>query len=183
MHVSSGCIYQGDNGGRGFSEEDPPNFMGSFYSRTKAWADQILKDFPVLQLRIRMPFGDTLNDRSLITKISRYERVLDVPNSLTYLPDFLGAARVLIERRRTGLYNVVNPGVISPYAIMQMYQEIVDPAHRFERLTLDHLPDVVKAGRSNCTLSTQKLAQEGIALLPVPEAVERALRAIAGAKK
>src|SRR3989344_2091165 len=37
VHMSSGCIYTGDNNGAGFSEEDAPNFDGSFYSRTKAW--------------------------------------------------------------------------------------------------------------------------------------------------
>src|SRR3989338_11654987 len=33
VHMSSGCIYEGDKGGAGFTEEDPPNFSGSFYSR------------------------------------------------------------------------------------------------------------------------------------------------------
>src|SRR3989344_290490 len=37
VHMSSGCIYEGDKGGAGFTEEDPPNFSGSFYSRTKLW--------------------------------------------------------------------------------------------------------------------------------------------------
>jgi len=44
VHLGSGCIYSGDNGGRGFTEEDPPNFAGSFYSRTKAWIDRMLSE-------------------------------------------------------------------------------------------------------------------------------------------
>ncbi len=183
VHMSSGCIYQGDNGGTGYTEKDTPNFMGSFYSRSKAWSDQILKEFPVLVLRIRMPFDDSQNERSLITKISKYSRLLDVPNSLTYLPDFLTAAKVLIERRKTGLYNIVNPGALSPYQVMQKYCEIVNPSHTIERLTLDHLSDVVKAGRSNCILSTAKIESEGIMIQPIEQAVDQALRAIATAKK
>lgn len=186
VHMSSGCIYQGDNGGRarlpggqGFSEEDIPNFMGSFYSRSKAWSDQMLKEFPVLVLRIRMPFDDSKNERSLITKISKYKRLLDVPNSLTYLPDFLHAAKILIEQRKVGIYNIVNPGALSPYQVMQQYREIVDPKHDIERLTIDHLSDVVKAGRSNCILSTAKIENEGIRLQPIEQAVQKALRAIA----
>lgn len=179
VHLSSGCIYEGDNGGGGFAETDPPNFAGSYYARTKIWSDQILKEFPVLVLRLRMPFDHSLNDRSLITKIMRYPRVLDVENSITYLPDFLQAAQTLIEKRKTGVYNAVNPGAISPYRIMELYREIVDPAHSMERLTLDHLSEVVRAGRSNCILDVRKIANEGIVMRPVEEAVRIALGEIA----
>lgn len=178
VHLSSGCMYQGDKGGEGYSEEDPPNFSGSYYARTKAWAEQMLKEFPVLILRLRMPFDGTRHERNLIMKLSKYPRVLDVENSLTYLPDFLLVASRLIAERKTGIYNVVNEGAISPYAIMQRYQSIVDPAHRFERLTLEHLSDVVKAQRSNCILSTKKLHDEGLTMRPVEKALEEALRMI-----
>lgn len=183
VHLSSGCIYEGDKGGRGFTEDDPPNFTGSFYARTKSWADQILREFPVgpdqcggvLQLRLRMPFTNEHHDHNLITKLLRYPRVLDVQNSLTYLPDFLKVAAKLIKRRRIGTYNVVNPGTISPYRIMQLYRELVDPTHTFERLTIQDLPTAVKAGRSNCVLSTEKLENEGIRLRPVEETIRAAL--------
>lgn len=182
VHLSSGCIYAGDNGGKGFSEDDEPNFHGSFYARTKIWAEQALREFPVLILRLRMPFDDTSHPRSLIAKVSKYARVLDSENSLTYLPEFVRAAKTLMEHGKTGIYNVVNPGKISPYAIMSLYNDIVDPAHAFERLTVDRLGDVVKAGRSNCVLSGEKLRKEGITLTPVEEAVKRALVAIQAGK-
>src|SRR5262249_47414033 len=151
VHLSSGCIYAGDNGGRGFSEEDPPNFAGSFYARTKAWADQALLEFPVLQLRLRMPFDGRPEERNLIMKLRAYRRVLDAPNSLAHVPDVLGAAAALIRRRAVGTYNVVNPGTISPYEVMRLYRQVVDPAHAFERLTAQQLAEVARAGRSNCT--------------------------------
>lgn len=185
VHLSSGCIYEGDNGGRGFSEEDPPNFTGSFYSRTKLWSDQILKDFAedperhLLVLRLRMPFDGSLHPRNLIMKLRGYARVLDVPNSLTYLPDFLTAAKTLIERGATGVWNIANAGTISPFDIMVRYRELVYPGHSFERLAPKDLPAVVRAGRSNCVLRTQKLETAGIRLRSVQEAVDEALRAIA----
>ena len=180
VHMGSGCIYEGDNGGEGFSEEDPANYRGSFYSRTKAQCDEILQGFPVLILRLRMPFDGSAHPRNLISKISKYPRVLDKENSITYLPDFLTVAGKLIEGRKTGIYNIVNPGTMSPYRIMEMYKEIVDPSHDFERLTLDDLSDVAKTGRSNCILSTEKLAAEGLEMQPVEEAIKEALNAIAG---
>ena len=186
VHLGSGCIYQGTNQGRGFTEEDPPNFSGSFYSRTKSWIDQILKDFParpdgtggVLNLRLRMPFDGSKNARSLITKLSKYQKVLDAQNSITYLPDFLKVADALIQKRATGIYNVVNPGTLSPFHIMEMYREIVDSSHTFERLTLDDLSSVVKAGRSNCVLSTEKIERLSVKMMPVEEAVREALQSL-----
>ncbi len=190
VHMSSGCIYEGDpsltlragagnKGDRGFTEEDPPNFFGSFYSRTKGWSDQMMKDFPVLNLRLRMPFDGSRSERNLITKLVKYKKVLEQENSITYLPDFLEAARILISKRKTGTFNIVNDGVISPYRIMELYKEIVDPKHVFEKLTVEKLDTVVKAGRSNCILSTDKLKGEGITLRSVEEAVRQALEQLA----
>src|SRR5262249_44669435 len=148
VHLSSGCIYQGDNGGKGGAEDDPPNYMGSFYSRTKAWSDQVMRDFPVLLLRMRMPFDGTLSQRSLIMKVRKYPRVRQEQNSIPYVPDFLGALQALIGRRALGTYNVVNEGLISPYEIMTMYRESVDSAHQFEPLSIANLGEVARAGRS-----------------------------------
>ncbi len=179
VHIGSGCIYEGDNGGRGFAETDRANYFDSFYSRTKVWADEILSEFPVLILRLRMPFDGSGDPRSLLSKITKYTRVLDEQNSITYLPDFMRVATTLIERGATGIYNVVNPGTISPFGIIQMYQRIVNPNHQFERLTQVQLHEVAKTGRSNCVLNTDKLRGEGIVLRPVEEVVEEALRQLA----
>ena len=141
-----------------------------------------MKDFPVLTLRIRMPFDGTTNERSLIMKLRKYSRLLDVKNSLTYLPDFLAAAEKLIAKSATGIFNIVNDGVISPLELMEMYKKIVDPAQKFERLRLDDLSDVVKAGRSNCTLSTEKLRKEGIHMQSVQEAAKEALERLSRQK-
>jgi 3,5-epimerase/4-reductase len=179
VHFSSGCIYEGTKGGVGFTEDDPPNYTGSFYSRTKAWADQVLREFPVLTLRLRMPFDGSLSDRNLIVKLRKYSRVLTEPNSITHLPDFLQAAQHLIARRATGVFNIVNDGAVSPFEIMTRYRELVDPAHTFVPLPLVQMTEVAVAGRSNCLLNTARLRGEGIRLPPVGEAVDCALRALA----
>lgn len=186
VHLGSGCIYEGDNGGKGYSEEDPPNFTGSFYSRTKKWSDTIIRDFTargrgVLNLRLRMPFDGTTSPRNLLIKLRGYRKVLDVQNSITNIPDLLSAAKALIERRTTGTFNVVNEGKISPYEIMEMYRKVVDSAHTFERLALAELPGIVKAARSNCILSCAKLREEGITMPTVEDALGRALRTLKSA--
>ena len=40
VHVGSGCIYEGDNGGSGFLESDPPNFSGSDRPNTPSAASR-----------------------------------------------------------------------------------------------------------------------------------------------
>jgi 3,5-epimerase/4-reductase len=183
VHLSSGCIYQGDNNGAGFSEADPPNYSGSFYSRTKAWSDQMLREFPVLTLRLRMPFDGSRSERNLIVKLLKYPRVLTAANSMTHLGDFIEAAWRLIRRRARGVYNIVNEGAISPFEIMTRYRELVDTQHTFAPLGLEQLREVATAGRSNCLLSTAKLRGEGIQLPPIRDAVDRALAAFGGRKK
>ena len=132
VHVGSGCVYDGYNEGKGFSEEDTPNFEGSYYSRTKAWSERMLKDFKVLQLRLRMPFDSVPSERNFITKITKYAKVISTPNSISVLDDFMKAARLLIEKRAVGIYNVTNPGVITHQEILDMYIELVDPNYRYE---------------------------------------------------
>ena len=180
VHLSSGCLYEGDNGGKGYSENDPPNFAGSFYARTKAWADQAMREFPVLVLRLRMPFDGSRNERNLIMKLVRYPRVLTEPNSLTCIPDFLRVAERLVAARATGVWNVVNEGTTSPFQVMARYRERVDPGHTFAALPLSRLGEVAKAGRSNCVLDTSKLKAAGLAMPPVEEAIDRALEQLRG---
>ncbi|MEI8230640.1 MAG: sugar nucleotide-binding protein [Candidatus Peregrinibacteria bacterium] len=197
VHLSSGCIYsnspardasrglrkekdkkaKGQEGNMdvGWTEEDEPNFSGSFYSRSKAWCEALIREFPVLILRLRMPFDSVPHPRNLITKLAKYSRVNELTNSITNLDDFLLVASQLIDKRKTGIYNVVNPGGMSPLRVMELYKEIVNPAHVFERLPEEALSSVSKAARSNCILSVQKLAGEGIAIRHVEEAVRSTL--------
>lgn len=182
VHIGSGCMYEGDNGGKGYTEDDPPNFFGSFYSRSKIWSEQVLREFPVLLLRLRMPFDGSDDERNFLTKVSKYTRLLTDQNSMTHLPEFMRAAKILIEKGATGVLNIVNPGTISPYESMEMYRDIVDPAHAFARLPMANLSDVARTGRSNCVLSTEKLAAEGLTLMPIRDAMAVALREIAERK-
>ena len=62
IHVTNyatGCIYSYDEehpmGGKTFTEEDEPNFTGSFYSYTKGLVEKLQKTYDnVLVLRVRM---------------------------------------------------------------------------------------------------------------------------------
>jgi 3,5-epimerase/4-reductase len=174
-HLGSGCIYQGDNDGKGFSEEDDPNFYGSFYSRTKAWSDQMMKEFPVLVLRLRMPIDANPGPRNFITKITKYNQVISIPNSMTVIEDLMPATYELLKRKSTGIYNMTNPGAIDHDTILKMYQEIVDPDFTYKVIPLKELDAYIKAPRSNCILDASKLTDEGIKMRPIEEAIRDCL--------
>jgi 3,5-epimerase/4-reductase len=172
VHLGSGCIYDGDNDGKGFSEEDEPNFYGpQFYAKTKILAEKIVKEVPSLILRVRMPIDDRPDERNLIDKLKKYTCLIDTKNSMTSVPHFIKAAGRLIEKRRTGIYNMVNPGVISPFEIMRLYREFVEPSHDFRELSLGELNKITRGKRANCYLNTDKLRKEGLALPEIHRAV------------
>ena len=177
VHIASGCVYSGDNDGRGFAEDDVPNFQGSFYSRTKQWTDAMLNDFTdpidgkggILILRIRMPFGPEPHPKNLLSKVLKFTKVNDIPNSITYLPDFLDTTDQLIKKHATGIFHMVNPGPISLYEVACLLAD-AQGKPRPERLTETQALSMTKAPRSNCVLSTEKLEAAGIQL---PTAMER----------
>ncbi|KAL6829354.1 hypothetical protein J3E69DRAFT_354790 [Trichoderma sp. SZMC 28015] len=159
---ATGCVYQYDQthpiGGRGYTEEDRPNFEGSFYSLTKGHVEPILSSYSnCLILRLRMPVSDDLHPRNFVTKLLGYERVVDIPNSNTMLHDLLPASIILAEHGETGVYNFTNPGSISHNEVLKLFKEIVRPDFSWKNFTLEEQAKVIKAGRSNCTLDTTKL--------------------------
>ncbi|KAG7005842.1 bifunctional dTDP-4-dehydrorhamnose 3,5-epimerase/dTDP-4-dehydrorhamnose reductase [Physcia stellaris] len=149
-------------GGAGYTETDPANFSGSFYSLTKAVAENYLSQLPLLLLlRLRMPTSPTHHPRSFLTKITSYSHILSLPNSHTMLHDLLPAAILLATARETGVYNFTNPGCITHNEVLALYKEIVCPGfvwRNFDNtVEAEEQSKVLKAGRSNCALDVGKL--------------------------
>ena len=178
-HLSSGCLYTGDNGGAGWSEDDPPNYHASLYSRSKAVAEAGLRETDALQLRLRMPIASDPHPRNLIAKLASYPRVISTPNSVTILDDAWPVVRALVARRATGVWNLVNDGVERHDELLALYRTHVDPDHTFEVISLEALEATLGAGRSNCVLSTAKLHDAGCALPPVQTSLPRVMQAYA----
>jgi 3,5-epimerase/4-reductase len=178
-NFATGCIYSYDDeheiGGVRFKEDDPANFFGSFYSRSKAMVESMALEAydNLLMLRLRMPISDDLHHRSFVTKISKYAKVVDIPNSMSILHDLLPIAMTMTERRLTGKYNFTNPGAISHNEILALYKEYIDPTFWWDNFTEAEQNAILKSGRSNNTLDTDKLeeALPDIRVPPVREAI------------
>jgi 3,5-epimerase/4-reductase len=168
IHVTNfatGCIFEYDekhpmNSGVGFLEEDVPNFSASFYSMTKGIVEKLLNFYPnVLTLRVRMPISDDLSPRNFITKISKYAKVVNIPNSMTVLHDLLPVSIDMSIKELRGVYNFTNPGVISHNEILDLYKKYIDPNFTYANFSLDEQAKILKAGRSNNELDSSKLAK------------------------
>ena len=180
INFATGCIYEYDAahpvGGPGFTEDDPPNFFGSYYSRTKVAAEASVKELPGhLLLRVRMPITCDASPRCFVTKIAKYDRVVDVPNSVTVLPDLLPLIPGFITARTTGVLNFVNPGPVSHSQILDAYKELVDTDYTYEVMDMATHDTVVVARRSNNCLDTSRLeaaakAPDGTPA-PIPDAL------------
>jgi dTDP-4-dehydrorhamnose reductase len=186
-HVSSGCIFSGDGPGRnGFTEADEPNFTFrtnhcSFYSGTKALGEEVLAGRPsVFVWRLRIPFGAVDNPRNYLTKLMRYERLLEATNSISELDEFVGATLACWTKRVPfGTYNVTNPGRVTTSEVVELIRRsgVCPKNFTFFRDEAEFMRVAAKTPRSNCVLDPSKLAAAGITLTPVREAIERDLKA------
>jgi 3,5-epimerase/4-reductase len=166
IHLGSGCIFDG-HGAAHITEEATPNPV-SYYAVTKVMADRLVAQYDkALILRLRLPISDDHHPRNTLVKLSGYDRVVDAPNSVTDVDSLVTAAWCLIDKQRYGIYNVVNPGIVSPYDLA------VAMGRNPERLTPDGLNALTVAGRSNCVLSTAKLEAAGVKLDPASVVIAR----------
>lgn len=162
-NFATGCIFKYDDAhpmrsGKGFTETSEANFDESFYSKTKAQVEKIIANYDnVLNLRLRMPVSDDLHSRNFVTKITKYEKVVDIPNSNTLLHDLLPASIAMFEHNVTGIYNFTNPGAISHNEVLALYKKYIKPDFKWQNFSLEEQAKVIKAGRSNCELDTTKL--------------------------
>ncbi|KAK9909763.1 hypothetical protein WJX75_007095 [Coccomyxa subellipsoidea] len=175
---ATGCIFHYDKdfpegSGKGFKETDTPNFTGSYYSYTKAMVESLLKEYPnILVLRVRMPIvGDLTYTRNFISKIIRYDKIINIPNSMTVLPELLPYSIEMAKRGLTGIMNYTNPGAISHNEIMELYKSYVDPEFTWKNFSVEEQAEVIKAPRSNNLLDTTRIEGEFPQILPIRQSL------------
>lgn len=166
IHVGSGCIYSGYD--KVYTEEDTPNFgiysnESSYYSKCKHIFETFAKDFNCYIFRIRIPFTDTLTRKNYFSKLLNYDTLINELNSVTSLNDFDEfIVRFMSTRPEYGIYNVVNPQPIKAEEVVWLLEKhgLKNPNWKF--IELKDLN--TKANRSNCVLSTEKIAKLGLEL-------------------
>lgn len=183
FQIGSGCIYQGnpdaENPGKGYREEDEPNFSFkhppcSFYSGTKAEMEKRIKDTPGVSIfRLRMPFSSAKDDRNLLWKLSRYPKLIEASNSLSFLDEFISMSlKMVAAQTPSGIYNFTNPGVVKNSQIVQL---LIDKGIRTSEMAFfsstSEAHSVMRAPRSSCILDSTKIAALGFPLSDVHESL------------
>jgi len=185
---ATGCIFKYDDAhplgsGIGFKEEDAPNFDGSFYSQTKGYMEPMLSCYPTsLILRVRMPVSDDLSHRNFVTKIAKYEKVVNIPNSMTILHEMLPASLAMAKKGLTGVYNFTNPGVISHNEVLDLFTKYVMPSFKYSNFSVEEQKKILKADRSNNELDTTKFMRDlpdGIVVNDIKTAYENCFKRMA----
>ena len=202
-HVSSGCVFAGERpGGGGWREDDAPNFCFrkppcSFYSGTKALGEEVLgwreeargeDEWPAwiqesetqgYVWRLRIPFNEVDNPRNYLTKVQRYDTLLEARNSLSQLEDFVAACWTCVEKKVPyGIYNVTNPGSVVTSEVVEMIKKlgVNEKDFKFFEDEDDFMSKAAKTPRSNCVLDTSKLESVGVKMRSVEEALEWSLK-------
>jgi len=172
VHISSGCIYNFDyKNQKPIAETDPPDFFNLFYSRSKIYAEEALKSLlgvaNILIARIRIPLDYIPHPKNILTKLISFKSVIDVPNSITYIPDLIAALRHLIDVDARGIFNVVNENPLRYPELLEIYKKHV-PGHEYKTTSVDQLNLV----RTNLVMSVEKLEKEGFKIRDVHEVLE-----------
>lgn len=181
IHLGSGCIFYGQSPhthvethfhyyddivpytktiDTGWRETDTASPL-SYYSKSKWDADTILNEMNnTTILRLRMPISSKHSPRNLISKLIKYNKVLDEPNSMTFVDDLVNAINFSIEKNLYGIYHVASPQPITHPMLLEEYKKYV-PNHKYTKINKDELNSLVIAPRSNCILNVDKIVNLG----------------------
>ena len=158
VHITTGCVYSGYIEG-GWTEEHEPNFtynVGSFYSGSKIIEQKLLEFYmnKSYLLRIRMPFGSEPNEKNLITKMQRFDKLINSKNTISFIDDVVDATIHFAQTLPTpGIYNVCNPGIVS-------MKEIADCIKlKKPWFSEEEFAKFVAVPRANCNVNVDKLTR------------------------
>jgi len=176
VHISSGCIFNYDyEKDLPITEEKIPDFFGLFYSRTKIYSERALETltqkYPILIIRMRSSLDNKPHPKNLLSKLIKYKKIIDIENSVTYIPDFVKMLKHLLKINATGTYNTVNKGALRYPELMNIYKKY-KPDFNYELINLKNL----KLTRTNLIMSTKKLEKSGFKVRQIKEVLDECVK-------
>lgn len=182
MHLSTACLYQGDNGGHGWTEDDAPHLNVNtcgIYVASKIMAERVVRQWRKSWIcRVRLPFDGIDHPRNLLTKLAKFQYVVSETQSLTHRGDAVSAMLDMWQNGvEFGTYHLTSPGAVN-------YLELCDKINlaRFNGkrkfcFMSQEVFDATQARtiKSRCVLNTTKLAKAGVKMRHSNEAIDDAL--------
>jgi len=161
INVSSGCIYTGYD--KDYVEDDEPNFGiynpdSSFYSKTKHLSEMFLdKDFTNI-IRIRMPVTSKMDHKNLLSKLNKYDNIIDFKNSKTDVVKLCQFIEVVVENFKPGIYNAVHNKTLTTREVTEIMVEYGIQNDNWKFIPYEDLD--IQANRSNCVLDNSKAKRD-----------------------
>jgi len=176
VHISTGCFYNFNYlKDKPITEKRIPDYHDLFYSRTKNYSERALEalmtDFNILIVRLRIPLDNRPHPGGLLDKLIKYKTIIDIPNSITYIPDFIQAVKYLIKINAQWIYNVVNKGSLRYPKLLDVYKKYV-PDFNYKIIDLKEL----NLDRTNLIMSTKKLEKIGFKIRHIDDVLEECVK-------
>lgn len=143
--IGSGAVFDGD---KLFTEKDIPNYVGTFYSKTRSILEGIIRDVyneNVLYLRLLYPITCDGDSMCFLEKLkTRVSNIHDTKITVSVLPSLLPKLHLLLEQKLTGILNFVNDEITSPSELLSM-------------CNIEHTISSEKTNRGLCCLDSSYL--------------------------
>ena len=164
---------------RGFEENDYPNFSNNTYSMINGYTDVILRTYSnVLNLRIQNPicYLSSDEDNDFLAELCKQTEIYDIVESYTVLDDILPILLDMSLQKKTGTYNLANPGYMSHQEIMELYKLEFDTSHSY---TIKPYSEYIQKNNNtipHCILNTSKLSDLYPDIPDIKKAIQVVLR-------
>lgn len=165
IHISSGCIFDGMETEKAYTEDDVPT-PAAWYTETKTEADNKLLSLGYEKITIVRPrqlISSVPNPTNMLTKFLSIGggKFIDSKNSLTCIEDMKDMIDHLIRGRHYGVYNLANTGWLSPLEIATKLKNSIAPNLKVESIAYDDYIKNLKVKRVNTLLDVSKLISTG----------------------
>jgi dTDP-4-dehydrorhamnose reductase len=163
VQISSGCIFDGNEKEVCEVDQTTPS---AWYTYTKTWADEIIKNYGYenyLILRPRQLISSKKNNTNVLTKFLSMDAInaIDENNSITCIEDFKEMIKHLLQNNCCGIYNCVNEGYLTPYQIALSLKDKLKPSMIVNKISYKEFLKTLVNKRVNTIMSINKLVQSG----------------------
>jgi dTDP-4-dehydrorhamnose reductase len=163
VQISSGCIFDGNEKEVCEVDQATPSV---WYTYTKTWADEIIKNYGYenyLILRPRQLISSKKNNTNMLTKFLSMDAInaIDENNSITCIEDFKEMIQHLLQNNCCGIYNCVNEGYLTPYQIALSLKDKLKPNMIVNKISYKEFLKTLVNKRVNTIMSINKLVQSG----------------------
>ena len=144
--IGSGCIFNDLKSE--YTSADIGNDFSNYYSESRILLEKLVKEFDnYLFLRINYPYSfkeyNMDNSKNLITKLCRYEKIENCDLSATNLDILIPNVVLLLEKKSTGIVNLVDLNQINTVELIKNY---------YNENNLEFDKEIVKSTRPNIKL-------------------------------